>query len=132
MIVRATSYNLERSRAIVVEVTDHEASLGKFEIFAENYRSLLSALPLEVPVVALGMFPVRKMVGDHLPDVIQAKNGAIAKECAMRMRCRYLDISPVLAGKDGFLLPGYALQDGFHLSAAGHQVWISSLKEALR
>lgn len=117
--------NLAQARAIVLWVGFNDIAYRDADEIAADFPVLLSRLPVNVPVFALGLGP--SSAAEKQP-AIAAINARYQQFCAQQPRCTFLDTVPLLAAPDGNLNPAYDRGDGIHLNRNGYR----KLAEALR
>ena len=135
LLLRLPQYNLTEAQAIVLEIGSNDWPSG-FDGFASKYGRLLTMLPSQVPVIAVGLMPlngVKAGVSDssRVPDAFRRVNKEIALSCRQFHNCRYLDLFDTLADGSGNLKARYDAGDGQHLSTAGNDLWVVALKPLL-
>jgi lysophospholipase L1-like esterase len=102
----------------------------------QEYERLLAVLPPEVPVIASAVLPVDERARAGRPEgqnaTIAALNAGIARLCAARGRCYYVEAGPALVDETGNLAPKMHRGDGLHLSQEGYRTLIDTLIPPVR
>lgn len=125
---------LPTAAGIVLAIGTNDLRFRSPEEAAQDYGSVLTRSPAEVPVIASAVLPV----DERLPDLagrnarIKRLNAAIARLCAARSRCTFVDAGPDMVDATGNLAPDLHVGDGLHLSRAGYRILIDTLIPPVR
>jgi len=127
-------YDLHGAKAVVIE--SGTPDLGRMPVaeFGKHYGAVLNLVPSKLPIIAMGMFPVRKPFADKYPDMqtlISETNRVIRQTCAIRPNCTFVPVPVALSGHDGWLLPQYAEADGVQMKAAAELIYLRALDSAI-
>ena len=97
-----------------------------------NYRALLGLVPREVPILAVAVLPLGESARAEVDNAEIARlNEGIATLCAERPGCHFVDPSRRLTNSDGALVASAHDGDGVHLSATAHEIYWSTLNQAV-
>jgi lysophospholipase L1-like esterase len=89
-------------------------------------------IPAGVPVLVDAVLPVDEAAVDLYGNAeVRAANAVIARACAARPGCRFVDTSGGLAGPGGGLDPRFHDGDGLHLNPEGQRAWRAALAAVL-
>jgi lysophospholipase L1-like esterase len=127
-------YDLSKARAVVLAIGINDLDKREPQDFGERYAAVLRALPADIPVVTMAVFPVRPPFADGYVDArasIRALNQQIAQACRTRPNCVHMDLTAALADSDGYLAPRYSETDGVHISLAASLLWREELERLL-
>lgn len=126
---------LNLAGTIYLEGGINDLLAGSPEQAAGGVRAALAKLPPEPRVIASGVLPInpdRLQAAKHpTPAEIGAVSAEIARLCAARPNCVFVDVS-AMSDAEGRLAPAYDRGDGIHLSRAGYDAWTGLLLAAAR
>ena len=100
----------------------------------ENYRKIISLLPVGVPVVFSAVLPVDENARQYLKGMNQRITGlniGAYELCRSNRRCYFINVGEGLTGSDGNLRKIFHEGDGLHLNFRGNAIWILELKEKI-
>jgi len=121
-----------RCRAVVLAVGHNDLGRRSNAEILANYEAILSAIPPHVPVVVSAVLPTDQSATGHKRNArIADLNEGLARLCAARGRCYWVDSAAKLVDAAGNLDLRYHDGDGVHLSQAGYAVWMADLRTAL-
>ena len=110
----------------------HEERIAKAIMSPPVKSTILSAIPPHVPVVVSAVLPTDQSATGHKRNArIADLNEGLARLCAARGRCYWVDSAAKLVDAAGNLDLRYHDGDGVHLSQAGYAVWMADLRTAL-
>ena len=116
-----------RAGCIVLGVGANDLKYREPEVVAQEYATLLAALPAEVAVVALPILPVDETCEavTQRPYLSNARlrelDRLLSERCSKRALTARVDVSELIA-KDGNLRSDLHAGDGWHLSDEGDRV----------
>lgn len=118
-----------KPRAVVVYGGDNDLAAGRTpaqvrDDFAALVKDLRARRP-GVPVVFIAVKPSILRAGQVAKQA--EANKLVKKACDADPLLRYLDVVPLMLGKDGNPKPELFVKDGLHMSPAGYAVWNDAL-----
>lgn len=126
-------HSLARASAAVIAIGINEIGRYSNEEMLANYRAIVNALPEHLPIVFSAALPVDEKIygAKGINERIRSLSASLRALCATSQRLFFVDAGPLLIDEDGNLADALHDGDGFHLTAAGNEVWIRQLREAL-
>lgn len=129
--LQVSVFDLEPSVVVLmIGTNDVNGNLPKNEIL-DRYRQIVEAIRTTLPdtkLYCVSLIPQNKQLEedseidvDHTTEVILRLNPEI-RQIAETAGAQYIDLFPLLADSDNFLLPEYS-DDGIHLNETGLAVW---------
>lgn len=121
------------TRLVLIHVGTNDLRFRPPAAIAEPLSRALGAIPAAMPVIVSAILPVDERVFRPYGNAqVAAANRVLARACAARPGCRFVDAGAVLADGTGnldrrFHSPG----DGLHLNAAGVRAWQQALAPVL-
>ncbi|WP_159931143.1 GDSL-type esterase/lipase family protein [Oceanicoccus sp. KOV_DT_Chl] len=125
--------SIDRAKAVVIAIGVNDLKYRDNNSIVQNYQKILNYLPVDMPVVVSAILPVDERV-ESMPltnERIIKLNAAIKALARNYKNVVFVDARDLLQGDAGSLKKAFHTGDGVHLSAAGYQVWISLLRNAL-
>ncbi len=126
--------SIQSAAAVVLAFGFNDLWFRSDEEILDNYRQVLQALPPQLPVIVTALFPVDDQAEPALAGMnqrIAGLNPQLAKLCAERPYCVFVDIGDQLRDQSGRLAARYHDGDGLHLNSAGNALWIAALRPLL-
>lgn len=120
-------------RVVVCYAGDNDLAAGKTpQQVADDYKALFqrihAALP-ETRIVCIGVKPCQARW--KLVDKVRQTNQLIRQLVEKDNRLVFIDVEPVLLGKDGKPRTELFKADGLHLNADGYQLWANLVRPHL-
>lgn len=133
LLRRMSAYaSLSTARGVVLSVGVNDLRWRSVEETLDTYRKLLATVPERTPVVMVAVLPVDERVWRVSSNAERARiNEGLARLCAERLACRFIDPGPGLRDSSGNLASADHDGDGLHLSATGHEVYWRSINDAV-
>jgi len=129
--------SLDRATAIVMTIGINDFCLERVSEgeLAARIDRLAAVLPRGVPLVWGAILPLDPPAARPFcstpNEQIRRTNALIAKACAAKPGCTYVDAYAALADPQGNLVPRYHAGDGIHLSTEGYAAWLNILGTGL-
>jgi lysophospholipase L1-like esterase len=112
--------SLRRAGAVFLLIGINDIGRGQTIGLEGRLQAIADAIPAGVPLVWSAIMPAYVDRAD--PEAIRQANRAIARTCAARPGCVYVDT--------GALSDAALFSDGVHPNTAGYAVWIGALRDA--
>jgi lysophospholipase L1-like esterase len=120
-------------RLVVFYEGDNDLNAGKTpeQVFADTksfFEQVHTALP-KTKIIYVSIKP--SIARWNLIDKIRATNQLVRDYAAKTDYIRYLDVEPIMLGKDGKPKPDIFMADNLHLNRAGYDQWNNLIKPML-
>ena len=124
---------VQQTRVVVLHVGTNDLRYRRPAAIEAPFQRLLGNVPAGVPVIVSAILPVDERTFRVYGNAqIAAANQALARACAARPGCRFVDTGAALIDATGNLDRRYhTARDGLHLNAQGVRVWQRALGPAL-
>jgi hypothetical protein len=121
-------------RAIVFYAGDNDINSGRTpeQVFAD-FKAFVEAAHARAPKSHIYFIAVKPSPSRWAKYEIQTKANALVKElCEKDNRLTYVDVVPLLLGKDGRPREELYVKDKLHLSPAGYEILTNAVKKAVK
>lgn len=123
---------MRQARLVFLHVGTDDLRWRPPEAIERPLGRLLAKIPPDVPVVLSDVLPVDERAFRYYGNAqVAAANRVLARVCAARPGCAFVETGAALRGPDGGLDPRYHRGDGLHLSVEGDRVWRAALMPLL-
>jgi lysophospholipase L1-like esterase len=134
---RLRGCDLRRATVLVLAIGTNNWASDGYAQFGRKYRSLLSAMPPRVPLIAAAILPIneRRLAAFYdtqgMTKAINSANRDIVAACRARPGCLFVPVPRELYAPDGALANWADAGEGVHLSKAGYLRWGKALSAAI-
>lgn len=121
-------------RAIVFYAGDNDINSGRTpdQVFAD-FKAFVEAGHKAVPKAHIYFIAIKPSPSRWAKYETQSKANALVKElCSKDDRLTYIDVVPLLLGKDGQPREDLYVKDKLHLSLAGYEILAAAVKKAVK
>ena len=115
-----------KPKRIIIDFGTFSTSWIKEDVFLKNANAMIDKIQEINPdteIVLMSIYPIAKWLDNKKfsQNTINKYNFYLL-EMAHEHKIKFLDVQSVLKGSDGYGSPMYILDDGYHLTTAGHRL----------